>query len=414
MGLTIDVPLVTPGPDWAADIVENFQLLDVHDHTSSNGVRVPTAGININADLSFNSFNAIALRTIRLDNQTSTPSDVGDLRILYSKNGELAYRDGSGNEVVITNNGSIAGASGTISGLVSPASAVYSSITKSLTISADTGKLARFNISEISLYEFDNPTANPITIKTPAAVAAPYTMTLPGAPATTGKQLTLTDTSGVQTLSASQNGNGMVPIGGIIATFPNLTGAYSCTSSAIADPENGYILCNGATITDANSPMNGQVLPDLTSNIFLAGTTSTFVGATGGANLTDLSHVHDMASHVHSMYHVHQWGYADNINYALKSLSNADVTISTFTGNTQFAVKQTVQNGSGSNRDMFQASGLLADVPMYTGGVLNSPGGTANTAVTGTNSVTNTLGALSSSYDNRPSFINTLYIMRIW
>lgn len=58
MGLTVPVPGVTPGPTYATEISNDLILIDAHDHTTGKGVKVPTAGLNINANLSFNGFGA--------------------------------------------------------------------------------------------------------------------------------------------------------------------------------------------------------------------------------------------------------------------------------------------------------------------------------------------------------------------
>jgi hypothetical protein len=203
LGLTIPQPDVTDGPEWAQQVADDLSLIDEHDHTASHGVRIPTAGLNINADLTMGEFNLVEIRTLRLVDQVSTPSEGTDLSIVYSKNGELAYRDASGNEVVITDNGSVAGAVGNITGLVAPASASYSSGTKTITFSQDTAKPAKLNISDIALYEFNNATANPITIKSPASLASPYSLTLLGTlPAASGL-MTISPTGVLTTLDAT-------------------------------------------------------------------------------------------------------------------------------------------------------------------------------------------------------------------
>ncbi|MFN8443796.1 MAG: hypothetical protein U0175_23660 [Caldilineaceae bacterium] len=56
----------------------------------------------------------------------------------------------------------------------------------------------------------------------------------------------------------------------------------------------GYLICNGQTVNDAQSPLNGKALPNL-NNAFVRGTTDpNAIGATGGA-----------ATHHHSINHDH-------------------------------------------------------------------------------------------------------------
>lgn len=181
MNLIVPTVQVTVSPDWAQDINDSLDLIDAHDHTPGKGVSIPTAGITIDADLSLNSFNLSQIRALRLDNQNSDPSDPADIRIVYSKTGELIYKDGVGNVVPITAGGSVAAAAGSITGLVPPASAVYSSGTKTIQFLQDTSKPAKLAISDILLYEFNNATANPITIKSPASIVTSYDYFVPPA-----------------------------------------------------------------------------------------------------------------------------------------------------------------------------------------------------------------------------------------
>jgi hypothetical protein len=68
---------------------------------------------------------------------------------------------------------------------------------------------------------------------------------------------------------------GMVPIGTILPWHKNLTGVPSLTDQ--------FVECNGQTISDSESPLNGQSTPDLnTSKRFLRGNTAS--GAMGGSN----------------------------------------------------------------------------------------------------------------------------------
>lgn len=196
MDLILATPGTTPGPTWASMLNTALTTIDAHDHTSGNGVLVPTAGLNINADLPLNGYALNSALILRLTNQVSTPVDALDLRAIYAKNGELAYIDGAGNEVVLTSNGSIAGATGSISGLSSPASGQLDGITNVFSIAYDTGKPAKTATSDIKLYEYDNASANPITLKSPASLGSAYTWTLPSAQASNAVELLTTNNSG--------------------------------------------------------------------------------------------------------------------------------------------------------------------------------------------------------------------------
>lgn len=95
---------VTVGPDWANQINASLSTIDAHDHTSGKGVQIPTAGLAINADLSFNTFGATNLAYSGYVDQSSDPSI---LRSIYTKLGELFYQDSAGNIVQITSAGQI-------------------------------------------------------------------------------------------------------------------------------------------------------------------------------------------------------------------------------------------------------------------------------------------------------------------
>lgn len=50
--------------NWGSELNGDLSAIDLHDHTTGKGVKVPTAGLNINADLSFNGFSAISLNIV--------------------------------------------------------------------------------------------------------------------------------------------------------------------------------------------------------------------------------------------------------------------------------------------------------------------------------------------------------------
>jgi hypothetical protein len=74
---------------------------------------------------------------------------------------------------------------------------------------------------------------------------------------------------------------GDVPIGGVVAWLANLAGVPNLPS--------GWLLCDGSTVIDALSSMNGTTIPDLNGdNKFLRGADT--AGGTGGADSN--SHTH--------------------------------------------------------------------------------------------------------------------------
>lgn len=195
MLLSLPIPGTTLGSEAASMNVTAFERIDSHTHAENDGARIPSAALSINADLPFNGYFLNGPSGVRLMSLASTPVTASDLRVIYSKNGELTYRDAIGNEVPITSGGSVVGAVGSISGLTSPASAIYSSVTKTFSFFQDTNKPGKLVISDIKLYEYNNASANPITILSPTVPAA-YSLTLPTAVATNSVELLTTDSSG--------------------------------------------------------------------------------------------------------------------------------------------------------------------------------------------------------------------------
>lgn len=107
MQLVLPTPSVQVGPTWAQNLNDALtNRVDTHDHTPSNGVKVPTAGLNINADLSFNSNSATLLRSSSYNNNVTTLPNT-DIRSVYVSSGNLYYNNNTGIPVQITSGSSI-------------------------------------------------------------------------------------------------------------------------------------------------------------------------------------------------------------------------------------------------------------------------------------------------------------------
>lgn len=87
--------------------------------------------------------------------------------------------------------------------------------------------------------------------------------------------------SGTTLVEKETRSIGDVPIGTILSFAKSLSGVPTLPSS--------FVECNGQTLVDANSTLNGTVIPDLNGdNRFLRGAATS--GGTGGA--TSISHDH--------------------------------------------------------------------------------------------------------------------------
>ncbi len=150
----------------------------------------------------------------------------------------------------------------------------------------------------------------------------------------------------------------MPPVGSIVAWLKTLTGVPQTLPV-------GWVLCNGAVISDGDSPMDGQNTPDLNGGEFLRGAPTT--GGTGGYDSHDLSHTHTGPNHRHT---------GPNHQHTLTLLPG----------------------------DSIQVGGDYAN----TG--TTGFGGAGNTGYQGTGNTSNELPAV---VDNKPLFYNVIWIMRI-
>src|SRR5271166_2849673 len=193
MNLIVPVVGVTIGPTYALQINSTLSLVDQHDHSPGKGVLVSPSGLNISSDLSFQSNNATALRSVILSNNSTTLSSPIDIGNIYRVSNNLWYNNGGGTPVQITNGNSVAGTPGSISGLVSPASASYSGIFDGFIWQSNANTPANMDAAS---YIFRNLVANSpgLTLSPPTLSPPGYTLVLPQLPAST-KILTL-DTSG--------------------------------------------------------------------------------------------------------------------------------------------------------------------------------------------------------------------------
>lgn len=184
--MLLPVPVVgmDPGPQYALDVNSCLTLIDQHDHSPSKGVQVTPAGLNINSDLTFNNNNLTSPRCVRFESQPAILTLPNDLDCVYVVDVDLYYNDGNGNNVRITQGGSVAGASGSITGLVSPASASYNAGSKTFIWESDANTPANM---DAAAYTFRNLVANSsgLTLLPPNSMSSDYSITLPFLPGST-------------------------------------------------------------------------------------------------------------------------------------------------------------------------------------------------------------------------------------
>ncbi len=107
-GITIPNVGQEPGPNYAQDISDALLSLAHLTHTGAanlDGYQIPTAGLNIDADLSTQGNNVIALRSARFESQSAVLSGVGDVNCVYFKGGDCYVNNGSGTPIPLTKDG---------------------------------------------------------------------------------------------------------------------------------------------------------------------------------------------------------------------------------------------------------------------------------------------------------------------
>lgn len=183
MLLDLPIPSVQTGPQYATDLNQALTQVDSHNHSSGQGVQIPTAGISINADLSFNSFNATTLRSARMVNQGAPLGTATDINCLYASGGNLYFNSNAGQQVQITAGAALNAASiGGIGGdyVTSGASVFFTNATKTYFFYQTANTTGSMDCGQVTIHD-NVASANGVTIKSPSSLAANYSLTFPAA-----------------------------------------------------------------------------------------------------------------------------------------------------------------------------------------------------------------------------------------
>ncbi len=247
MNLPVAIPGQEPGPDWATDIVADMYAIDSHDHTNGKGVPITPDGMNITADLPMNGNNLTEVRSVNFEAQAAPLNLAGDLGCLYVSGADLYYNDEAGNQVRITQSGSVTGSSGTITGLPSgTASASYSAGT--FTFQSATSTPANMAVGPLIIGR-NAASSKTVSLTPNAAQAANYDLTFPAA--LPGSTLPVTTDASGNIAFGPATGSGSV----VLATTPTITtpvfsGVPTGTITAAAfTPTVTYTRVSGGTIT---------------------------------------------------------------------------------------------------------------------------------------------------------------------
>lgn len=258
MNLPVPSVGIDPGPDWANNINASLSIIDGHNHTTGQGVQVPSSGININSDLPFNNSNATLLRTTRFSAQASPiAASSPDIACLFVSGVDLYYNDGAGNQIRVTQSGSVAGSTGTITGLPSgTASASYASVSGTFVFQQATSTAANLDVGSIAIRypgSYPTPSGNYIQLQAPSSLASGYAITLPSLPAQQNF------------LTIDSSGNITAPIayaGGINGS--NLTTNINMPGKQVRENGNNVVVSN-TNATNSLAIVRGTVNPTSSS-----------------------------------------------------------------------------------------------------------------------------------------------------
>lgn len=379
MGLVIPGVGVTTGPQWASDINASLNIIDAHDHSAGRGVQVTPSGLNISSDLSIGGNNLTNIRAVRMGTQSGVLNGASDLGELYNNQGNLFYADGNGNQVQITLNGSVAGATGSISGLNSPASASYNSGSQTFIWQSGSNTAANMDAGSLLMR---NITANSkaLTLSPPAAMGSNYSVTLPTLPASQ-KIMTL-DASGNMsapytvdnsTLDISSNllevaasGVGTTQIANGAVTQGKLASKTSTSSSSVSGfsgSSSSFVTLASVTYTSTGRPAIVSLQSTVITNSYIrvsgvSTSSEAFVTAQiaffqdgGDIGVYDLGSVSYQRSTTPT--------YGSSINYSPSGFMRI---IQPSAGSVTIDFKYKVSMTAGSGTGLFEASGFAVNV----------------------------------------------------
>ena len=185
INLTLPTRGAAGAGQWGNTDDANLANLDAHDHSATGkGLRIPTAGLNINADLSFSSLYApTQLNRITFSSIAALTSNNKSLFVSNADN-ELYWRSGAGANVKLTAGSSlnVAAFVGGIGGDYTAVSASeqYDDANKRYTFKQGGGTTwARLQSGPLRLLELGTSETVFVEQAAPAALAASYTMTWP-------------------------------------------------------------------------------------------------------------------------------------------------------------------------------------------------------------------------------------------
>src|SRR5271166_3792 len=265
MGLVIPGVGTEPSPTWATDLNSSLTIVDAHNHTPGSGVQIPPSGLNINSDLTFNNNNQTMLRSSRYAVQASPLAGALDLGCVYVSGVDLYFNDENGNQIQITKAGGIAGTSGSIANLTSPASASYVSGTSTFVWQSAANTAANMDNGSVTIRKLTASSPG-ITLAPPSSLSSNYTLTLPPAPPSVNSVLVMDNSGNVTTTAVPDSltvTNGITSTSGnIVATVGNVDagGDVNAAGSMTATGNVNASFVIAANNVNAGANVNAQLV----------------------------------------------------------------------------------------------------------------------------------------------------------
>lgn len=252
---------------WGTMLNTAIAVLEEHDHTSGNGVQVPTAGINIDANLSFGGFAATSLTYTAFGGVTTTSAANASV-FRNSANNELTWKTTGGVAVQITNGtGLNTSLLGGITGDYTTTSAdvEYVDAEKAYEFKQAEGPdfWAKLKTGDILLHETASGITTRVTLKSPGTLASNYDWIFPtGLPGSTS----------LLTLSSA---------GQVAATLTPPTVTALTATGAIS----GATISGTTSVTTAEGDVrHGNVTVEVPCTIIRGATVGNLSGVTAGAD----------------------------------------------------------------------------------------------------------------------------------
>ena len=246
---------------WGPILATAFGLIDQHDHTTGKGVKIPSAALNINGDVSWSSHaitSALALG-LASTTPTSVASYVSTIFVNASDSNNLYFRNASGVNVKITDGSTInVSVTGGIGGDYAAVGALvdFDDASDTYRFRQQTGsgvrQFAYGSFASINLFEFKAVGSSPVPpnrvrLSSPASLAASYELSFPAAvPGSTS--FVACDTSGALSFSNA--------IASMLTTtvVKETSGRTQIVHAASAQPVSGY----GGAYSTSNTWSSGS------------------------------------------------------------------------------------------------------------------------------------------------------------